>query len=389
MKRLLLVCMAIFTVFAGYSQKAKVATANAYIDNGDLKGAKNRIEEALVNPSSNEWPKTYIVAARWHSEEFAQSKKSKDALQAAEYLLKAIELDAKGDAKGKGVGKFANEIKMRITLFIPVLQNLGIEAFEREDFNASMNIFEKVVLLNGSSVFQTAGQPQVVDSAYVYYTGLSALRSKNYEKAEEYFKKSLDIKYAEGDPILLLHEVYAASGDSVKIDANLKKGVEKFPKDERIMMQLINYYISTKQSERALEYLDAVIKTNPKDPIRFFVRGYLRENSNELKLAEIDYLKALELKSDYYEPMISLGVIYFNEGAEQTRVAQDITDYKKYEAAMKLAQEHFKKALPYVEGADALKPGDNVQVLETLKNLYYRLENMDKYNEVLERIKNM
>jgi tetratricopeptide (TPR) repeat protein len=379
--------MALFTVFAAFSQKAKVAAANAYIDNGDLKGAKNRIDDALLDPASKDWPKTYIVAARWFEKEYEQSKKNEDVLQAADYYLKAIELDKKGDAKGKGIGKFANEIKMSIVLFVPVLQNMGIEAFNKEDFTLSMNTFERVALLNGSSVFQEAGKPQVVDSVYTYYTGLSALRSKNWSKAVEYFNKSLEIKYAEGDPILLLHETYLSSGDSLNIDKNLKRGIELFPQDERIMMQLIDYYIKTKQNDQALEYLDAAIAKNPSDAKRYFVRGYLRENSNELKMAESDYLKAVELKSDYYEPLISLGVIYFNEGAEQTRIAQDITDYKKYEAAMKVAQDHFNKSLPYVEQADSLKPND-AQVLETLKNLYYRLEKMDKYNEVLERIKN-
>jgi tetratricopeptide (TPR) repeat protein len=386
MKRLLFVFMAILVVSASHGQKAKVAAANAYMDNGDFKGAKQRIEEALVNPSSIEWPKTYIVAARLSTEDYSQSKNSDDALKTAGYYMKAIELDQKGDAKGKGIGKFANEIKMAVTLFIPVLQNSGIEAFNKENFELSMKIFENVALLHSSVVFQTPGSPQVVDSVYTYYTGLSALRCKNWAKAEEYFNKSLDIKYAEGDPILLLHEVYASSGDSAKIDYNLKRGIEMFPQDERIMMQLINYYLNTKQNDKALEYLDAVIVKNPADANRYFVRGYLLENSNELKRAEADYLKAVEYKPDYYEPLISLGVIYFNEGAEQTRVAQDIADARQYEAAIKVAQSHFQKALPYVEKADSVKPND-AQVLETLKNLYYRLEMMDKYNEVLEKLK--
>lgn len=388
MKRLLLVCMAIFAVSAAYSQRGKVTAANAFIDNGDLKAAKQRIDDALLDPASKDWPKTYIVAARLASEEFKQSKNNTEVLKAADYYFKAIELDQKGDAKGKGIGRFANEIKMNITMFVPILQNAGIEAFNKEDFAISMETFERVAKLNGASIFQVPGKPAIVDSVFIYYTALSALRSSNWTKAEEYFNKSLELKYGEGDAILLLHDVYTSSGDSAKIDKNLKRGIEIFPQDDRIMMQLINYYLSTKQNKEALEYLESAIQKDPENFSYYFVRGFLYESNNDLEKAETEYLKAIEIKPDYYEPLISLGVIYFNRGAEATRKAQDIADYKKYEAAMKASLIHFEKSLPYVERADAAKPNEE-HVLETLKSLYYRLEMMDKYNNVVERIKNI
>ena len=385
MKRLLMFIFAIIAVTSAFGQRGKVTAANAFIDNGDLKSAKQRIEDALVEPSSKDWPKTYIVAARLATEEFRQNKNNDEVIKAADYYLKAIELDQKGDSKGKGIGRFANEIKMNITMFVPHLQNAGIEAFNAENFTFSMNAFERVAKLNGASIFQTPGKPAIVDSVFIYYTGLSALRSNNWAKAEDYFKQSLNLKYGEGDAVLLLHEVYTGSGDSAKIDVNLKKGIELFPQDDRIMMQLINYYLSSKKNKEALEYLNTAIERDPKNFSYFFVRGYLYENSGELEKAEKEYLKAIEIKPDYYEPLISLGVIYFNRGAEQTRAAQSISDFKKYEAAMNASLEHFKQALPYVERADSAKPNEE-HVLETLKSLYYRLEMNDKYNEVVERI---
>ncbi len=386
MKRLLFFLIAVFAVTSAFAQKGKVTAANAFIDNGDLKAAKVRINEALVDPSSKVWPKTYIVAARLATEEFKQNKNNEEVLKAAGYYQQAIELDKTGDAKGKGKGKFANEIKMNITMFLPVLQNAGIEAFNGENFAFSMKAFENVAKLNQNAIFQTPGKPEIVDSVFIYYTALSALRSSNWQKAEEYFKKSIEVKYGEGDAILLLHEVYTSSGDSSKIDKNLKHGIELFPQDERIMLQLINYYLSTKQNKEAMEYLNTAIAKDQSNFSYYFVKGFLLENGNELEKAEIEYKKAIELKPDYYEPLISLGVIYYNRGAEQTRIAQDLSDFKKYEAAMKASLEQFKLALPFVERADAAKP-DQEHVLETLKSLYYRLEMMDKYNNIVDRMK--
>ena len=385
MKKLLLVFISVFAVSTAFAQKGKVTAASAFIDNGDLKAAKERIEEAFQDEKSKDWPKTYIVAARLAAEEYKQSKNNEDILKAADYYLKAIELDQIGDEKGKGAGRFANEIKMSTTMFVPNLQNAGIEAFNAEDFSFSTQAFERVAQINGSEIFQTPGKPAIVDSVFIYYTGLSALRSNNWAKAEEYLLKSIDIKYGEGDAILLLNDVYTSSGDSSKIPANLKNGIEMFPEDDRIMMNLINYYLNSGKNDEALAYLNTAIEKDPENHSYFFVRGYLYESSQDFEKAEAEYLKAIEIKPDYYEPLISLGVIYYNRGAELTRVAQDITEMKKYQETMNKSLEHFKQALPYVERADEAKPNEE-HVLETLKSLYYRLEMMDKYNEASERL---
>jgi hypothetical protein len=59
-----------------------------------------------------------------------------------------------------------------------------------------------------------------------------------------------------------------------------------------------------------------------------------------------------------------------------------------YDAAIAKAMEYFKQALPYVEGADKAKPNDE-NVLDTLKGIYYRLQMMDKYEEVEKKIENL
>ena len=58
---------------------------------------------------------------------------------------------------------------------------------------------------------------------------------------------------------------------------------------------------------------------------------------------------------------------------------------EKYEAEMKKADEWFEKAFPYMEKCQELQPDDH-GTLESLKNLYYRMQKMDKYNEILEKL---
>ena len=385
MKRLILVFTSILIVTAIHAQRGKVMAAEAFLDNKDLASAKERIDDALVHPKTLDWPKTYIVAARLSAAQFAKDKKKTDLLlEATNHFFKAAELDAKGNEKGKGKGRYQKDIKVALAFFMPELQNEGIDAFNKENYELAMKLFDSVINLNKLSVYEEDNLP--ADSVFIYYTGLAASRSSNWEKAETYFLEAIDLGYAEGDPILLLNEVYTETKDSVKAEANLKRGFELYPEDDRIFTNLINYYLQTSQNEAALEYLNAAIKKDPENHSFYYARGVLYDMGKDFEKALADYNTALELKNDYFEPLLNIGVIYYNKGAEDMNSANDIKDNKAYEAAKKAASEVFRKSLPYMEKAHELKP-DDLMVLETLKNLYYRFEMMDKYNEVNEKMK--
>ena len=72
---------------------------------------------------------------------------------------------------------------------------------------------------------------------------------------------------------------------------------------------------------------------------------------------------------------------------QQIEIANAVptSNNEAYEAELAKADEWFKKALPYMEKCYELKPDDRM-VLESLKNLYYRLRDMDSYNRILEEL---
>jgi len=387
MKKVILLFFAILMATAMHAQKGKVMAAEAFIDNKDLQAAEERINDALEHNKTKDWPKTYVVAARLAAAQFAADESNVDLLfKATNNYFKAAELDEQGNEKGKGKGRYQKDIKVALTFFMPVLQNAGIEAFNAEKYETAMKLFDDVINLNKLSLYDSDKLP--ADSVFIYYTGLAASRSENWKKAEDYFLQAIDLGYAEGDAVLLLNEVYTQSKDSAKIDANLKRGFELYPEDDRILTTLINYYLQTSQNEEALEYLNTAIEKDPENHSFYNARGVLNDMGKNYESALADYSKALELKEDYFEPLLNIGVIYYNRGAEEMNAANDIKDNRKYEIAKKEANETFYKSLPYMEKAHEMKPDDRM-VLETLKNLYYRFEMNDKYEEVNEIIRNL
>ncbi|SFD94700.1 tetratricopeptide repeat protein [Thermophagus xiamenensis] len=377
MKKLLFIALALFLTGGIYAQKGKVNAAEAYLDNGDIEAAEVRLNAAMEHPKSKDWPKTYIVSAKLATAKYKKSKDIQLLKNAVDYYLKALELDKANK------GRFENEIKIALTLFVSDLTNAGIEGFNEQKYENAMIAFENVLKINDLELFQA--ENPTVDTAIIYNTALAAYNAKNWEKAADYLKKAISYKYGGGDAVLLLHQVYSNMGDSTDMASNLKNGFEMYPEDDRLLTQLINYYLETRQNEQALEYLNQAIEKDPNNATFLYARGVLLDQSKEFDKAIADYKKALELKEDYFEPLYNLGVIYYNKGVEQMNIANAETDHAKFKEKKAKADSLFKSALPFMEKASSLRPEDTA-VLESLKSLYYRFEMNDKYDEVTAKL---
>src|SRR5690606_25765421 len=99
------------------------------------------------------------------------------------------------------------------------------------------------------------------------------------------------------------------------------------------------------------------------------------------------YEKAIEVNPEYFDAYYNLGALYYNNGVKQQEVANKIpaSENARYEEEVKKADVWFEKALPLMEKCRELK-NDDPYSLESLRNLYYRLKMMEKYEEVMKAI---
>jgi tetratricopeptide (TPR) repeat protein len=103
-------------------------------------------------------------------------------------------------------------------------------------------------------------------------------------------------------------------------------------------------------------------------------------------LSETDYLKAIEIKADYFDPYYNLGAMHFNTAAELANEANKIpfSKQKEYDAAIAKAKAAFEKAQPYLEKALELQPDDS-NTMVSLQQLYAQLKLNDKSLEMKKR----
>jgi tetratricopeptide (TPR) repeat protein len=383
MKKLSLLFFSLLVVSVAFAQKGKVASAANYEATNELDAAKEAIDAAVSNEKSNTWPKTYIVAAKVYSALARSGKDANGYEKAVDFYKKAIELDQKGDEKGKGVNKFNKEIKLALTMFTSDLTNAAIDNFNKENFDGALFDFESILWANK---FGNAKYDEAADSVFIWNAALAAYNAKNWPKSELYFNKSIDIQYPGSDAVLLLNNVYNETKEKDKLVENLKKGLSLYPDNQAIITTLIQHYITEQQNQEALDYLNSAIEKDKTNPSFYYAQGVLYESIDKNKSIE-SYLKSLEIDPKYFNSLYNLGVVYYNQAVEASNNANDLTDYKEFEKAKAASDEIFRKALPYMEKAYEIQPTEPA-VLESLKSLYYRFEMMDKYNAIKEKLEN-
>lgn len=390
--KVLLAIILLFTISSTFAQKGKVNTALSLKDAGKLDKALITIDETIDanNPkaeSTLNWPRTWevrgeIYQAVFQSKDENYKKLSADPLTLAyDSYFKVLELDSKKS--------FSKSIKIKFTLLIGDLSNQAITAFNEENYEKALKSFEQILSIEQDPVYK-ADDPIVVDTVIIYNAALSAFNIQNYDKAIEYYKKAASYKYNGAKTYEMLSVCYLNKNDSVGAIEILKHGLKENPTSSTILLQLIDIYEKTHKVEEALKYLDLAISKEPGNESYQLFRGILFERLENTEEAIKCYEKAIGLKPDFMEAFFNLGIIYYNRGVKQIDVANLVPSNQpeKYDAEKVKADLEFRKALPYLEKALAIN-GTDKMTLESLKNVYYRLQMLDKHAEIIEKIKNL
>jgi tetratricopeptide (TPR) repeat protein len=377
----------VFAFSAIFAQKSAVTSAQNFKNAGNLDQALQAINEA-VDTSNPKAAKTHSVPKTWEARGdilqaiFRSNDKNiiKDPLtEAYNSYKKAIELDTKKSSE--------RSIKLKLTLLTNDLLSQASQAFSDSDFELAQKSFEMIMEINESPLIKGDNQ-DYVDTVIIFNAGLAAYNAENFDNAIEYFTEAAEYGYDKGNTYTLIAATYESkktASDTLKALDVLKEGFEKYPEDNAVLTSLIQIYLDMKQPEDAMKYLELAISKDPSNPIYYFAQGGLYEQLEREEDAIGMYEKALSVDSDFFDANFNLGVLYYNKGINQINLANNIppTETARYEEEVKKADDWWKKSLPYMERCREIKPDDET-ALESLKNLYYRLKDMDKYNAILE-----
>ncbi len=373
-------------------QNHKVVSAYNYLRKNKLEKAMEAIEPATQHKRTNDEAKTWYYRGNIYlgihmSEEEEFKDLAENPLDTAYFsYTKAFKLDEKG--------KYTSDLKDRMKFISEQYFNKGVTNYKSKDYEEAMDGFTKAAKVNKE-------YRNTIDTAAYYYAGNSADLAGEKEKAFEYYKKAQEYNYDNHRLYSSLSRLYSAKGDTAKALEVVNKGLDKYPGTYDLIITETNIFLAQGDTEKALENLKLAVKQDTTNPSLWFAAGVNYEQmmknqeTDSLKKAFMDeavhsYEQALELKPDYYKPAFNLGAIYVNRAATLQNKANQLPldQTEKYNAMKKEADSTLKKALPYLEKAQDIKPND-LNTLQSLKEIYARLNKNEKLKEVNTKIQKL
>ncbi len=404
MKKLSLTIVCCLTVLFAFGQKKVIGDVKKEIGNTNpnIEDARNLIKGALENPETKDNPEAWYLAGLVENKQF-DTERAKELIgqkpddtkmytglgNIMNYFVKADELDQMPNEKGKVKPKYRKDMKAIMLANKLYYINGGAYFFENENSQKAYDLFQQYIDIPKMKMFEgdNLAANDTMYSQIKFYAAICLYKLGDHQKTIAAYEGLKNDGYKENEVYQYLCSEYEQVKDTLGLIRTLKEGVEKFPEESYFILNLINQYIYTNQTDEAIEYLTKAIASKPNDPQLHDVLGRIYENKKDIPKAKECFEKAISIDPNYVDAVSNLGRLYFNQAVEDQAAANDISDNKKYEVAVAKAKEVFKQALPYFEKAHQMKPEERDYMI-ALRGIYYNLNMGDKYDEIEKKLGN-
>ena len=366
--------------FQGLAQKEVVSAYNANKE-GDYATAASYIEQAIENPKANVKNKTW----RYRGEIYLNISKDStlfaafpDALTIAkDSYMKAKELDTKGS--------YAQECQIGLGQVQMAASNAGITQYNTGDFGRAGGFFDLSA--------EIASAFEATDTMALYNSALCYEKAGNVALAVARYQACADIQYQVPNVFLFISNLYRTSGQEDLALQTLADARKAYPREQSLIIEELNIYLTNEEFDKAKENLALAAEQDPTNEILWFSLGSVLDNLGNAEEAIEAYLKALEVKADYFDANYNLGALYFNQAVQGINEANDMWKPRmtktESDAQKKLeddAKALFATAKPYLEAAHAVDAED-VETMRSLRDVYARTGDDDKLLDMSAKLK--
>ena len=256
--------------------------------------------------------------------------------------------------------------------------NKGAVAYENGEYKEAIGCYMSAYKSN-----LVIGQQD--NEALLIAAQIALYNAKEYEMVIEICNQLLASQY---ESPKVYQYLAVANGQLENNEAMLQyinEGRVKFPEDENLVNEQINAYLRLQREAEIVDQIEEMAAKQTTNPIYYFILGTIYGNS-ESTIYNIDsalgyYQKALEMDPNHVDSYINIGSMYIDKSAALYNAANELgfdkESLKKYDIMVAEAKAFDEKALPYVEKAYELVPGDDA-IKQALRTLYVRLKMMDK-----------
>lgn len=339
--------------------------------------AKTSIDKAITHDKTKDLAETWAYRALINSaiavyDTINVSKAEAAFADAEESIAKAKTLDT-----DKEQAKSIESAERNLSI---VMQNKGVAAFNKKDFNAAYKSFKYIADVMPN------------DSLFNMYTAIAANSAQMPDEAIKYYNKTLAINTANPGLYQELGRIYLAKSDTTNALKTFEEGRAKHPDNLNLIYDELNIYLNRGQASKQISKIETAIAKDPTNKTLHFVSGVAYAADKQMDKAEAAYQKALEIDPSYSDAIYNLAVIQIDKANTHITAANKLPNNKaseaKYNSLKAKFDEELGKAVPLLEKAKELNPKD-VNVLTTLREVYVKLNKLDKAAQVKKQIDEM
>lgn len=346
--------------------------------------------ETVASTTYETWVYPYFTAyiadgkvVAWKQTEWIVEDAPAKALEA---YAKAYEIDARSASK-------IQEGLQQISDFCSQVGNVGIDT---GNYVEAATAYATAYEAQSSPAYGKAADPALLYFAGYLRTVDGSEHPESFAVGAEYLNRALDAGYTdeEGNIYYYLFHCYYGQKDTdqafvLKGKDTLLTGIEKFPKNERILDGLMQLYTAEEgvgNPADLVTLIDNAIADSPENIDLWFGRGRIFYALKDLDESIASFAKVVELKPELFEGNYYLGVFYAFKGDAMNVELNEkpFSSQASYDEDLKAVNAVYMQAVPWLEKAHELKPED-FNTLELLKQLCFRLRDeegmMDKFNK--------
>ena len=409
MKNIFYTLILTISVFA-FGQKKELKQAQKLIDQEFFSEALDVLSnnKDLILASDVKYQAQYYYLNGWALKEDSQSFKAVFSLR------KSIELERSIRQK-----KYIENANFLIQNAEADLVNSAVQDNKNDKYlEASKKLYDAYLM-----------NPEKEDNiTYLYFAASSAVNSKEYDTALEYYLKlknmgytgvvseyfvtpiesEIEEKVSETEYNLFKSSkdytnqrigktesrlpeivknialIYVQKGENDKAISAIKEARAINPDDVNLILSEADLYIKIGDKNKFKELMEQAVEKDPNNAILYYNLGVINGEQGEFKIAKEFYLKALELDDTYTASYLNLvGLILEGEGPIVEKMnklvtSRKVSDMDKYDELEKDRVNLYKECLPYLEKLIEIDPS-NIEALKTAKNIYYTIDDTDNF----------
>jgi len=403
-----------------YGQKKELKQAQKLIDQEFYSEALNVLNtnKDFILSSDKKYHAQYYFLNGW------ALKENSDYLASVNSLKKSMEIERSLRQK-----KYIENANILMQQAEADLVNSAVEDNKNGNFkSASLKLYDAYLM-----------NPEKDDNInYLYFSASSAVNSKDYDTALEYYAKLKDMGYtgvvseyfvtpvetnieekvSETEYNLFKNSkdytnqrvgktesrlpeivknialIYVQKGEVDLAISAIKEARAINPDDVNLLLSEADLYIKLGDREKFKELMKLAVQKDPDNAILYYNLGVINGEQGEFDEAKKFYLKSLELDPSYTATYLNLvGLILEGEGPIVEEMNKLVTsrkasDLDKYDQLEEKRVELYKECIPYLEKLIEIDP-DNIEAIKTAKNIYYTIDDIDNFKLMNAKLKEL